>query len=1430
MTDTNTDCNNKLMCDLGLDTQSKTKQWLIKNHPDKNTNANIEHVREVSKCYKRREVCNTDAAQAAQAAAAQEMSDAEEEEEEEGEDATPIRKSPKEQQRAKIYTCLRQTENWSKILPQHKFDNANFDPSIVETDLTNASPKLEQLFQIIKQVDENDMRSHRKLFKHFIFSDVKEEGYGAKILTSAFIARGYHNLITARPVDNQKSLRLTLLETEEEDKNNSFGVLSSSPMFNSEFSQKFKKQVLQTYNKRPENIHGADMRFIILDSGFKEGIDLFDVKYVHIFEPSMTVADLKQTIGRATRTCGQKGLHFEPNVGWSLYVYNYYIVVPDDIKTEYKAADKSLLDHPDEDEYIFKDATKMKDTVLLYSEYDRTLTNLAEQLYKLAPVLSVDFPLTENIHKIDDIAYLYDTMNERVGSSSPSSSSSPMAVGGAGTPPNGINCAGKCGTRTSKSVPATDSFLLYVYKKFGHPLKNVPTANPRAYFCEYMKTHPEYCAQLNETWATKAALVPKMVSQKMPKVKEMTKTRRKKESASLPSTSGRVKKSKNTTMKKEKLSSSSSTAAKYAWIMDLTDEELNKQIQYLGISIDNQPTSRVEREILYVDLLRKFKPEQDGPIAVSPQTAKVKTIISKLKNDPQLNQMYTELAPVKSSRRKSQLKNIGTYIESILSPSEKALYTGVPTEESEAMKSPSPLAPVPVPEPVPAIAPAPKPVPAPAAVKIDPKFAWTQNMTKDGLGRHLKMMGIMLENQPKTREERLKLYLKLLKGVPAKQPTKKIIRKAGPAPVTKIGKTTLSNKAIRASAKSSLKSSSPLENKSLVIANEVMEKLDIVPYVDPVNVKKYEILNYSGKKKKDLKQSEPKPPSKKLNFIEMRDFIKTNFAKDFTWDPVVVENKCGDAPKTDSMPKSAEKEKAYEEEEENMLLSDLDDLLKQLDTSKQSFEKNSSLLLGKMQQRRNELQQYIKQIETGTSSEPAGSMSSSALSSSSLSSSALSSSSSQSGGSRVITLNPTQKFICTFFTPKSSYKGLLLWHSVGTGKTCTAIATASSSFDKEGYTILWVTRNTLKGDVTKNMFDDVCHAVLAERMKKEGLTIPDDTLKRNRLIGDNWIEPISYKTFSNLLTPGKHNKYLERLIERNGKTDVLRKTLIVIDEAHKLYGGDLKAAERPDMKVMERLLMKSYKTSGKDSARLLIMTATPFTDSPIELFQLINLCKSDESEKIPVDMTAFKSAYMGSDNYLSNTGVKKLADKMSGYISYLNREQDPTQFAQPIMIDVPVMMSYIEDPELRSYFVKNSNKTEKEQMSEMGEERLMKEKIVEYQEEIKVLKQRKRDNKKTFKNVLKQRQQVCKTIKNKEDRYKCMRDINNEVDAEEEEVDTRLQARIDEKQATIEATEEEVKMAKSKLKELRKKMTGVKESLLQEVMLTERCKGIVGKD
>ena len=61
-----------------------------------------------------------------------------------------------------------------------------------------------------------------------------------------------------------------------------FGVLSSTALYGKPFSQKLKKNLLKTYNTRPDNVYGKNIRIIIFDSGFKEGIDLYDVKYVFI--------------------------------------------------------------------------------------------------------------------------------------------------------------------------------------------------------------------------------------------------------------------------------------------------------------------------------------------------------------------------------------------------------------------------------------------------------------------------------------------------------------------------------------------------------------------------------------------------------------------------------------------------------------------------------------------------------------------------------------------------------------------------------------------------------------------------------------------------------------------------------------------------------------------------------------------------------------------------------------------------------------------------------------------------------------------------------------------------------------------------------------------------------------------------------------------
>jgi hypothetical protein len=295
------------------------------------------------------------------------------------------------------------------------------------------------------------------------------------------------------------------------------------------------------------------------------------------------------------------------------------------------------------------------------------------------------------------------------------------------------------------------------------------------------------------------------------------------------------------------------------------------------------------------------------------------------------------------------------------------------------------------------------------------------------------------------------------------------------------------------------------------------------------------------------------------------------------------------------------------------------------------------------------------------------------------------------GGSEIINFTPTQDFIRNFFVPESPYKGLLLFHSVGTGKSCAAIATATSSFEKQGYTILWITRTTLKSDIYKNMFDQICNIVIQEKIKEKGLQIPSDFSARIRLLSNSWkIKPMSYKQFTNLIS-GKNQLYQD-LVKINGKDDPLRKTLLIIDEAHKLYGGsDLSSIEKPDTNKLHKAIMDSYKKSGKDSVKLLLMTGTPITNDPMELIQIINLCKQ-ENEQMPIKYPDFAKEYMIDDNgKFTKKGWRKYLDTISGYISYLTREKDLRQFSQPIIMKIDSKLSVAQFDDAKINELKQQN-------------------------------------------------------------------------------------------------------------------------------------------
>ena len=1031
----------KLMCKHKLNDKKITMKWLKQNHPDKGGKLPRDEFNTILECYKDNNFCESNNKTNKTNKA------------DEANEANPVKGNPSKvtkKNRAKIFRCMRKIANFSKIANHHKFDKSVFDPLQYNKDIIDASPKMLQLLNNLVALDSQDKKNHGKLFKHFIFSDVKDGGAGAKIIASALEANEYANVISAKKIPSQfaKKLYLNIANSNY----NNFALLSSNTIYGTTFNEKIKKELLKAYNERPSNIHGKNIRIIILDSGFKEGIDLFDVKYVHIFEPSLTIADLKQTIGRATRTCGQKGLEFQDNIGWPLYVYNYYLTVPE-LMSNTLYTSKFMMENyiksaneKDEDVLLFKDIEKYNDATMNYSEFDKAMNKLSEQLYSLAPVFAVDYELTKNLHSFPDLnsELMEDKLFLMGGEKSRNQNTQSKFF-----KINNIKCLGKCGKKPTYDIPVSVSFMKYVYTKYKHPenLLKANTLNRRTFFCNYLKDSTNnYCTQLNSEWSLRYTKIPSIIER-----------------------------AKNKNNIKSELDS-----------LELTfDEDLYNKSE--EVSKEKYPILLYSGE------------KNNAIVAVSPS---LQSSVSS----------YSSMSPMQSMTPKQ-----------IMSPKQS----------------------------------------------MSPRQSISSRQTNN--------------------------------------------------------------------------------------------------------------------------------PLKKFDFIRMRDYIKNAYThKDFKWEKMEIKNNC------------------------------------------------------------------IAQANA-------------------------------TANANAITLNPTQKFITHYFTPSSPFKGLLLWHSVGTGKTCTGIATATSSFDDDDYSILWVTRTTLKSDVWKNMFDQVCHLVILDKINK-GLIMPDDMNKRKQLLSKNWLEPMSYKQFSNLLA--KKNKIYNILLQRNGQEDILRKTLIIIDEAHKLYGGDLKASERPNTTIMEKLIRTSYNVSKADSCKLLLMTATPFTNSPLELFSLTNLFMTHDSDKITTNKEEFKQQFMDANNVLNEKGIKTIANKLSGYISYLNREKDPTQFAQPIMIYIPILMRSVEPEDLRDAVYLESKLNNVSKQAEALIESL-KTKIKTMKTDYKLQKQKYKDTK---------------------------ANLSKEEAATFNDTLQLLLQKINELEQELHTTKSDKQAEKDRIKELKERIKIVKNSLIQEYILYTNCR------
>lgn len=110
-----------------------------------------------------------------------------------------------------------------------------------------------------------------------------------------------------------------------------------------------RSAALRVFNDA-ENKYGKYIKYILVTSAGAEGLDLKNIRQVHILEPYWNETKIKQIIGRAVR----RNSHIDlPEKERNVQVYRYFAVIPDSEKPKLKEKDRESTD-----EFIFELAKK----------------------------------------------------------------------------------------------------------------------------------------------------------------------------------------------------------------------------------------------------------------------------------------------------------------------------------------------------------------------------------------------------------------------------------------------------------------------------------------------------------------------------------------------------------------------------------------------------------------------------------------------------------------------------------------------------------------------------------------------------------------------------------------------------------------------------------------------------------------------------------------------------------------------------------------------------------------------------------------------------------------------------------------------------------------------------------------------------------------
>jgi hypothetical protein len=293
-------------------------------------------------------------------------------------------------------------------------------------------------------------------------------------------------------------------------------------------------------------------------------------------------------------------------------------------------------------------------------------------------------------------------------------------------------------------------------------------------------------------------------------------------------------------------------------------------------------------------------------------------------------------------------------------------------------------------------------------------------------------------------------------------------------------------------------------------------------------------------------------------------------------------------------------------------------------------------------------------------------------------------------------LMPHQLFVKNFLSFQTPYNSLLLYHSLGTGKTCSAIGVAEEmrSYMKQvGVTqkIMIIASPNVQVNFRMQLFNesklkevnglwnlDTCVGnLLLHEINPTNLK----GLPRERVISEIRAMINSYYVFMGYGELANYISKVTNISQDTGfsmaekKSIELKKIkknfnnrLIIIDEVHNIRISD----ENKEKRTAELLLTVA---KNSDNMRLLLLSATPMYNSYKEIVWLLNLINAnDKRATVSVNDVFdkegnFKEEKKLEDGRIIEGGRDILVRKLTGYVSYV-RGENPYTFPLRIFPDL----------------------------------------------------------------------------------------------------------------------------------------------------------------